>query len=113
MKKWLVAVLFLAVLALGACGAGDDNASDDAGTDDSNDGAVETSAGEEVYQSNCASCHGAELSGGAGPSLAQVGSKYSADEIADIVKNGKGSMPALNVAGEDLDALTSWLSEKQ
>ncbi|MBP2078921.1 cytochrome c551 [Oceanobacillus polygoni] len=113
MKKWLVAVLFGAVLALGACGAGDDNASDDTGTDDSNGGAVESAAGEEVYKANCAACHGADLSGGAGPDLAEVGSKYSQAEIEDIVTNGKGSMPAINVAGEDLDALTSWLSEKQ
>ncbi|WP_339227337.1 cytochrome c551 [Oceanobacillus sp. FSL K6-2867] len=112
MKKWLVAVLFGALLVLGACGAGEDNASDDAGTDDSN-GTVETTDGEEVFKANCASCHGADLSGGAGPSLAQVGSKYSQEEIAEIVKNGKGSMPAVNVAGEDLDALTSWLAEKK
>ena len=119
MKKWLVAVLLGIVLTLAACGGGDDGATDNSGTDDTateestDEGAVDSAAGEEVYQANCAACHGADLSGGAGPDLTQVGSNYSADEIADIVTNGKGSMPAQNVTGADLDALTSWLAEKQ
>ncbi|WP_249871076.1 cytochrome c550 [Oceanobacillus saliphilus] len=67
-----------------------------------------------VYQANCAACHGADLSGGAGPELTQVGSQYSADEIADIVQNGIGAMPAQSqVAGEELSALSEWLSEQQ
>ncbi len=121
MKKWLVAALLGIVLTLAACGGGDDGATDDTGTDDTateteestEEGTVDSAAGEEVYQANCAACHGADLSGGAGPELTQVGSKYSADEIADIVTNGKGSMPAQNVTGDDLDALSSWLAEKQ
>lgn len=120
MKKWLLAVLFGAVLVLGACG-GDEDASqepadtDDAGTEEATDGgeAVDTAAGEEVYQANCAMCHGADLAGAAGPDLTTVGGTYSEEEIADIVTNGKGSMPAQSVAGEDLDALTAWLAEKQ
>lgn len=121
MKKWLLAVLFGAVLVLGACGGGDDNdaseepADTDNGTEEPADdgGSVDTAAGEEVYQANCAMCHGADLTGGAGPDLTAVGSKYSADEIADIVTNGMGTMPAQNVTGDDLDALTAWLAEKQ
>lgn len=118
MKKWLLAVLFGAVLVLGACG-GDDASdepaeTDDTATEEAGEGeAVEMAAGEEVYQANCAMCHGADLSGGAGPDLTAVGSKYSEEEIADIVTNGIGSMQPQNVAGEDLDALTSWLAEQQ
>ncbi|MGJ9456989.1 cytochrome c550 [Oceanobacillus sp. CF4.6] len=67
-----------------------------------------------VYQANCSACHGADLSGGAGPDLTAVGSKYSADEIAEIIQNGVGAMPAQSqVAGEELSALSEWLSEKQ
>jgi len=76
----------------------------------------ETAGGdaESVFQSNCAACHGADLSGGAGPELTAVGSKYSAEEIAEIITNGTGSMPPQSqVAGEELDALSQWLSEKQ
>ncbi|MFC4023843.1 cytochrome c551 [Oceanobacillus longus] len=121
MKKVLMAFLFGTVLTLAACGGGDDGGTDDTGSDDTgtetevpaDEGTVDTAAGEEVYQANCAACHGADLSGGAGPELTAVGSTYSAEEIADIVTNGKGSMPAQNVAGEDLDALSSWLAEQQ
>ncbi len=120
MKKWLLAVLFGAVLVLGACGGGDDTTeepadSGDTGTEESTDdgGAVDTAAGEEVYQANCAMCHGADLSGGAGPGLESAGSNYSPEEIEDIIVNGKGSMPAQDVSGDDLDALVSWLSEQK
>src|SRR5690625_3745067 len=93
MKKWLVAILFGSALVLGACGGG--GSSNDGGGE-------ETSAAEGVYKKNCASCHGQDLSGGAGPDLTQIGSKYSADEIADIIENGKGAMqPQKQVNDED------------
>ncbi|WP_010647600.1 cytochrome c551 [Oceanobacillus massiliensis] len=119
MKKWLMFVLFASLLfVLGACGGGD---TDDTGSGDTDtgteepadDGAVDSAAGEEVFQANCSACHGADLSGGAGPDLTQVGSRYSADEIADIVTNGKGNMPPVNVTGDDLDALSTWLAEQK
>ncbi|MHA6252340.1 cytochrome c551 [Oceanobacillus sp. CAU 1775] len=122
MKKWLLAVLFMAVLVLAACG-GDDGAADepadtgDTGTEEATDngdgGSVDAAHAEEVYQANCAMCHGADLSGGAGPGLTDVGSKYSEEEIADIIVNGIGSMQPQNVSGDDLDAISAWLAEKQ
>ena len=67
-----------------------------------------------VFQNNCAMCHGADLTGGAGPDLTAVGASLSADEIKDIIQNGQGGMPAIPaVQGEELDALATWLSEKQ
>src|SRR5690625_7591747 len=77
MKKWLMAVLFGTLLVLGACGGGgDDNTQEpadnnDEGTEEPADdgGAVDTAAAEEIYQQSCASCHGEDLSGTAGPSL--------------------------------------------
>lgn len=122
MKKWLLAVLFGAVLVLGACGGGNNADNDneepadngDTSTEEpaENGNAVDTAAGEEIYQANCAMCHGADLSGGAGPALTDVGSRYSSDEIKDIVENGTGSMPAQDVSGDDLDALVNWLEEQ-
>ena len=113
MKKWLVAVLFGLALVLGACGGGD-NGDDSADSGDTNGGEViETSAGEQVYQTSCAMCHGSDLSGGAGPALNDVGAKFSAEEIEDIIVNGTGSMPAQSVSGDDLTELVNWLSEQK
>ncbi|PAV31026.1 cytochrome C551 [Virgibacillus profundi] len=121
MKKWLFAVLFGSALVLGACGGGDDGASDDTSGDTGTEedagseegGTVDTAAAEEVFESNCASCHGADLSGGAGPDLTQVGSSMSADEIATIIEEGKGSMPPGLVSGGDVDLLANWLAEQK
>lgn len=109
MKKWLLATLFGAALVLGACGGSGDEADngDDAGE------ATEASAGEEIYKKSCASCHGSDLEGGAGPALENVGSDHSADEIADIIDNGTGSMPAQNLDEDDRDELADWLAAKE
>ncbi|WP_079478186.1 c-type cytochrome [Halobacillus salinus] len=140
MKKWLTSVFFVLILVLGACGGGgneeepsdggttDENTEQDSGdsmdegTDEGMDEGSEDSSGEEggdmvdaeaaesVFQNNCASCHGGDLGGGVGPSLQEVGSKYSADEIVDIIKNGKGQMPKQGaVSDDDAQLVASWL----
>ncbi len=68
---------------------------------------------EKIYSQNCASCHGSDLSGQVGPSLQKVGSKLSKDEITDIIKNGKGSMPPQQLGNEQVSAIATWLSEKK
>ncbi|WP_100010431.1 cytochrome c551 [Lentibacillus sediminis] len=120
MKKSLIAALFGMILVLTACGGGGENEEQpaetgDAGTEQSGEGGTtDTAAAEEIFQNNCANCHGGDLSGGAGPDLREVGSAYSQEEIADIIQNGIGSMPAQSqVTGEDLEALSSWLAGMQ
>ncbi|MFD1020323.1 cytochrome c551 [Thalassobacillus hwangdonensis] len=119
MKKKLLAVLFGSALVLGACGGNDEGAEEpadnggDTGTEESAGGDVDAAAAEKAYKQSCASCHGADLSGGAGPSLKDVGSKYSKDEIADIIKNGKGSMPKGQATGDDVDLIASWLATQK
>ncbi|HEX6593244.1 MAG TPA: cytochrome c [Bacillota bacterium] len=69
---------------------------------------------EDVYSSNCAACHGAELSGGSAPDLTQIGSKMSADEIKDIILNGTdGGMPPVNLPDTEAEELAQWLEEKK
>ena len=122
MKKWLFAVIFGSALVLGACGGGDDGASDDTsgdtGTEESGGteeegGTVDTAAAEEAFQSSCASCHGADLSGGAGPDLTKVGADHSAEDIAKIINEGQGSMPAGMATGDDVELIANWLAEKK
>src|SRR5690606_14418718 len=74
-------------------------------------GEEEIASPEEIYQQNCASCHGGNLEGGGGPALDKVGSNYSVEEIADIIQNGKGAMPGGIVTGEAQQLLAEWLAE--
>ncbi|CDQ19224.1 cytochrome c551 [Halobacillus karajensis] len=135
MKKLMFALFLGLVLVLAACGGGDEGANDDntndetteeqqgdgsgegtdEGTSDAGEGdTVDTAGAEEVYQKNCASCHGGDLGGGMGPALSEVGSKYSAEEIVDIIKNGKGDMPEQGqVSDEDAQLVANWLSKKE
>jgi len=62
-------------------------------------------------ENTCITCHGENLSGGAGaPAL--IGLDLSADEIAKIAKNGKGSMPPGVFKGdeEQLKKLSEFIS---
>ena len=79
------------------------------------EGATTDVDADSVYQANCAMCHGADLASGSAPDLSAIGGSLSADEIKEIIQNGTdGGMPAIPaVQGAELDALASWLSEKQ
>lgn len=103
MKKVFAALFLGMVFVLGACG----------NADNAQDANENIEAGEEVFRNNCASCHASDLSGNGGPSLVDIGSKYSEEQIADIITEGIGSMPPqTQVEGEDLEELASWLSEQ-
>ena len=70
---------------------------------------------EEIVQS-CIGCHGGELEGvGNAPALTNIGSKYSEEEIHDIIVNGiEGTaMPGGMATGEEAEVLAKWLAEKK
>jgi mono/diheme cytochrome c family protein len=50
----------------------------------------------EVYATNCAPCHGAELEGGVGPGLGPGGPAqgHTDAELVAIITNGRNAMPA-------------------
>jgi mono/diheme cytochrome c family protein len=50
--------------------------------------------GKSVYDKNCAGCHGAGGSGGSAQALNSE--TRPINEVADVVKNGKGSMPGFS-----------------
>jgi len=61
-----------------------------------------------LYGSNCASCHGDDLKGSPqGPSLVDIGTKRTRDQLAQVIRQGTGRMPAFaqvldNTAVNDL-----------
>lgn len=111
MKKWLGAVLLGVLLVLGACGGGNDdgNKGGDA-NNNNNGGTTDVAAAEDLYKKQCASCHGQDLSGGAGPSLETVGADHSASDIKDIIENGQGSMPSGLLSGDEAQTVADWLA---
>lgn len=63
-------------------------------------------------QTNCQGCHGVDMSGGGGPALTTVGANLSADQIKEVITNGRGAMPAGMFTGtdEELDQLVNYLA---
>lgn len=116
MRKYVLALAIGTGLVLSGCGGGDDT--DTTAPSENNNAATEapatTASGEELYKQSCASCHGQNLEGrGNAPALATVGSTYSAEEIQNIILNGKGTMPPGILQGEDAAAVAAWLAEQK
>jgi quinoprotein glucose dehydrogenase len=56
---------------------------------------LEPRSDKSLYAANCAGCHGADLKGGAtGPSLVDVGTRRTKDELTTVIRQGTGRMPA-------------------
>ncbi|KXG09027.1 Cytochrome c-551 [Anoxybacillus sp. P3H1B] len=109
MKKKLTVLLLGMSFMLAACGGGNE-ATDN--KDTKNQGST-ASAAEEIFKQNCASCHGANLEGAVGPNLQKVGSKYSQDEIKQIIEKGRGGMPGGIIQGDDADKVAEWLASEK
>ena len=62
----------------------------------------------EIYKNqSCAQCHGENLEGVNGPSLLGVGKKLKAEDIIQIIDNGRGAMPPGTFQGTD-EEKKSW-----
>jgi cytochrome c oxidase subunit II len=70
--------------------------------------------GEETYAGACAKCHGPEGEGDIGPTLRGNGLLADAEAVEEVVRNGRGEMPAIGAEWEDrqMDALTEYLEEE-
>jgi cytochrome c551 len=116
MKRKLLALLFGSALVLAACGGGgDEGAGDDGAVDEGTNDTTDTASADPdtTYQQKCSSCHGGNLEGGVGPELAAIGSKYSQEEIENIIANGQGAMPPKIIEGEEASAVAEWLASHQ
>lgn len=115
-RAWLLS-LVAASLIVSACGQdGGQNTTNNNANNNTGSTTVEQTAGgpEEIYAQSCANCHGGNLQGSYGPGLEKIGSKYSQEEILNIIQNGIGTMPSqAHIAQEDQQKLAEWLAEKK
>lgn len=73
----------------------------------------ENLTGEQQFSRSCASCHGADLKSGYAADLDQIGSKYTVEEIEEIIKNGKGRMRGGVIRGEAVTKVAEWLATQK
>jgi mono/diheme cytochrome c family protein len=76
----------------------------------------EDPAGAKVYARRCAICHGDKLQGNLPgfPPLTSVGARLNAQQVTDLVHNGKGRMPGQPVVeATDLAALLRYLDVRE
>ncbi|WP_018130606.1 c-type cytochrome [Effusibacillus pohliae] len=77
---------------------------------------VDTGAkGYQIFQVNCAGCHGNQLQGVAGPSLSKIGAKLSKEQIESRILNGGGGMPPFKqrLDQQELAELVDWLAKQK
>ena len=77
--------------------------------------ATNASPGAQVYQSQCAMCHGVDRAGAppAFPALVGILGRMTPGEVTDRVKNGKGRMPSFpNLDDDAVKALLEYLSSE-
>jgi cytochrome c oxidase subunit 2 len=69
--------------------------------------------GKEEFEGVCAKCHGSNGEGGIGPRIAGSIVLADPDAVEDLVRNGRGAMPAVGSewTDEQILALTSYLGE--
>jgi polyvinyl alcohol dehydrogenase (cytochrome) len=67
-------------------------------------------SGEDVYQANCARCHGGTGHGGSGPSMVGVAGRLSKAEHLKVVRNGRAGMPAWkdDLSDEEIEAVVEY-----
>jgi menaquinol-cytochrome c reductase cytochrome b/c subunit len=68
-------------------------------------------AGETLFAANCASCHGADATGGSGPDLT---GEDEDEEFVEYVLNGDGDMPAFegDLTDQEIADILAWVKEQ-
>ncbi|TDM12604.1 cytochrome c551 [Macrococcus lamae] len=105
MKKQLSALLFSSALLLAACGGEQSKQTENTSSAD---------PGKTAFQQNtCVGCHGKDMEGASGPNLQKIGSKYSKEQILNIIKNGKGAMPKGQAEGKEAEQIADYLAKQK
>lgn len=119
---WAITVAAVAAISLllAACGSNDGNDSSTSGG-----GSSQIAEGEELYQANCASCHGSDLRGtNKGPSHLSViyePNHHGDEAFRSAIENGAvqhhwpfGDMPRVpGLSESDVDAIIAYVRDVQ
>jgi mono/diheme cytochrome c family protein len=102
-------------LVIAACGDGEADTASSAASPPSQAEAAEN--GMQVYERNCATCHGDDLSGKVGPALGP-GSNAAAlgdDQLEIQIREGGNGMPGWDglIPEEDIEAVIAYLRSVQ
>ncbi|MCM3727311.1 cytochrome c [Neobacillus cucumis] len=97
-KLWIVAGISLVLLA---------------GCSSKSADKTEAMDGETLYGNKCSACHGGNLKGAVGPSVLNMSSKYSEDELFKMVTEGSDKMPGHLLTDNESRVVTKWLMEKK
>ncbi len=75
---------------------------------------AEAVAAEELYQQNCAKCHGNDRTGGRGPALLPDRLTEDASVYVEIITNGSGEMPSFEgeLSTKEIEALVAFIQSE-
>lgn len=78
-------------------------------------GCSESTDGAELYRKNCAACHGSDLSGGVGNSLAAGTAAAAQNDAAyrKVIREGTTGMPASSLDESRIDAIIAFVRQLQ
>lgn len=68
-----------------------------------------SASGQQVFLQKCATCHGPQAQGGVGPKLAGNPITKVPEAVSEIVRNGRGKMPAVPLSDGELKAVLEYL----
>jgi mono/diheme cytochrome c family protein len=77
--------------------------------------AVDAGASQEMYKKLCISCHGDQMQGVVGPSLAHIGADMTKEQIYKVIMDGRSGMPPFKdqLSEEEIITITTWLASLQ
>ncbi len=75
---------------------------------------AEAVAAEELFQQNCAKCHGTNRTGGRGPALLPDTLTEEASVYIDTITSGRGGMPSFEdkLSTEEIEALVAFIQSE-
>lgn len=70
--------------------------------------------GEALFAEHCSACHGPTGAGGVAPSLAGIADRLTLDAQLEVVRNGRGRMPAFaeSIGDDDVASVVAYTREE-